>query len=125
MTGLKDPQIHTMTVSQFRDEDSIATSLTRDDEMSLTVLPIQPDGRLLDGQSLDKFDERTRAEVLNLNAVPAPAGWKKRLARCNRDDDGRVLLEVTADTQGAWMNQEMKLCYSENFGLERGNDESA
>jgi len=118
-------RLTTMTVSQFRDEDSIATSLTRDDEMSLTVLPIQPDGRLLDGESLDKIDNRTLAELLNLNAVPAPASWKKRLARCKRDDDGRVLLEVTADAQGAWMNQEMKLHYSENFGLERGNDESA
>jgi CRISPR-associated endonuclease/helicase Cas3 len=118
-------RLTTMTVSQFRDEDSIATSLTRDDEMSLTVLPIQPDGRLLDGESLDELDERKLAEKLNLNALPAPASWKKRFARCKRDDDGRVLLEMTAEAQGGWMNQEMKCRYSEDFGLERGSDESA
>jgi CRISPR-associated endonuclease/helicase Cas3 len=119
-------RLATMTVSQFRDEDSVATSLTRDDEMNLTILPIQPNGRLLDGESLDELDERTLAEVLNLNAVPAPASWEKRLARCKRDDDGRLLLEVTADAQGGWVNQEMKLHYSEDFGLERGgSDESA
>ena len=114
-----------MTISQFRDEDSIATSLTRDDEMSLTVLPVQPDGRLLDGQMVDRLDERALAEVLNLNAVPAPASWKKRLSGCKRDDDGRVLLEMTADAQGDWISQEMKLRYSRAFGLERVIDEPA
>lgn len=118
-------RLTTMTVSSFHDEGCIATSLTRDDEMSLTVLPIQPDGRLLDGKSLDKLDERTLAEILNLNTVPAPASWKKRLAGCEHDDDGRVLLEMTADAQGGWMNQEMKFRYTGDFGLERGNDESA
>lgn len=118
-------RLTTMTVSQFRDEDSIATSLTRDDEMSLTVLPIQPDGRLLDGQSLDKIDERTLAEILNLNGVPAPASWKKRLAGYKRDDEERVLLEMTADAQSFWMTNERNFRYSEDFGLERGSDESA
>lgn len=118
-------RLTTMTISQFRDEDSIATSLTRDDEMSLTVLPIQPDGRLLDGQMVDRFDERALAEVLNLNAVPAPASWKKQLSGCKRDDDGRVLLEMTADAQGDWISQEMKLRYSRAFGLERVIDEPA
>ena len=112
-------RLTTMTVTQFRDEDSIATSLTRDDEMSLTVLLIQSDGRLLDGESLDELDERKLAETLNVNAVPAPASWKKRLAGCERDDDGRVLMEVTVDPQGGWMNQEMKLGYSQEFGLEK------
>ncbi|MBI3371761.1 MAG: CRISPR-associated helicase/endonuclease Cas3 [Betaproteobacteria bacterium] len=118
-------QLTTMTVSQFRDEDSIATSLTRDDEMSLTVLLIQPDGRLLDGESLDELDGRKLAETLSVNAVPAPASWKKRLAGCERDDDGRVCLEMTPEAQGGWTNQEMKLRYSEDYGLERKIDESA
>jgi len=118
-------RLTTMSVSQFRDEDGIATSLTRDDEMSLTVLPIQSDGRLLDGQMLDRLDERALAELLNLNAVPAPASWQKRLSGCKRDDDGRVILEMTAGTQGDWISQDMKFRYSGTFGLERVNDEPA
>lgn len=118
-------RLTTMTVSQFRDEDTTATALTRDGEMSLTVLPIQADGRLLDGQALEGMDERMLAEVLNLNAIPVPASWEKRLAGCRRDDDGRLLLEMAADGQGGWVNQGMKFHYSEDFGLERGRDEFA
>ncbi len=113
-----------MTVSQFRDEDSIATGLTRDSEMSITVLPLQPDGRLLNGQHLGGSDERALAEALNLNAVPVPASWKKRLASCRRDEDGRVLLEMTADGDDNWVGLREKFRYSEDFGLTRGNDES-
>lgn len=114
-----------MTVSQFRDEERIATALTRDGEMSLTVLPIQRDDRLLDGHALSEYDEHALAEVLNLNAVPVPASWEKRLAACHRDDDGRVLLEMTFDGENSWVALGEKFRYSEDFGLMRGSDESA
>lgn len=118
-------RLTTLTVSQFRDEDTIATSLTRDDEMNVTVLPIQVDGCLLSGERLESMGDQARAEALNLNAVPAPASWEKRLASCCRDDDGRVLLEMAADGSGGWMSRGTKFRYSEDFGLERGSDESA
>ncbi len=117
-------RLTTMTVSKFRDEDSIATGLTRDSEMSITVLPLQPDGRLLNGQHLGGSDERALAEALNLNAVPVPASWKKRLASYRRDEDGRVLLEMTADGDDNWVGLREKFRYSEDFGLTRGSDES-
>ncbi|MGB5082484.1 MAG: CRISPR-associated helicase/endonuclease Cas3, partial [Burkholderiales bacterium] len=93
-------RLTTITLSQFRDEDGVATSLTRDDEMSLTVLPIQPDGRLLDGRVLDRLDERALSEALNLDAVPVPASWKRRLADLGRDEEGRVLMVVTSEGHG-------------------------
>lgn len=111
-------QLTTMTVSKFRDEDGRATALTRDGEMSLTVLPIRPDARLLDGQAMDGQDERVLAEILNFNAVPVPASWGNRLAACRRDDDGSILLEMTADTVGGWVSMGEKFRYSEDFGLE-------
>ncbi len=111
-------RLTTMTIRTYRDEDSIATTLTRDGEMSLTVLPIQPDGRLLDGQAIDGQDERMLAEALNLNAVPVPASWKVRLVACRRDDDGRVLFEMVADGLGGWVGMGGKFRYSEDFGLE-------
>jgi CRISPR-associated endonuclease/helicase Cas3 len=118
-------QLTTMTVRNFRDEDDRITGLTRDGEMSLTVLPIRPDGRLLDGQAMGGHNERMLAEALNLNAVPVPASWEKRLAACRRDDDGRVLLEMTVDGEGGWVSIGEKFRYSEDFGLMRGSDESA
>lgn len=112
-------RLTTITVKDFRDEGAIATSLTRDDEMSLTVLPIQPDGRLLDGQVLDQLDERTLPEVLNLNSLPVPASWKRRLANLGRDEEGRVLMVMTGEGHGSWVSEGGKFQYSEDFGLER------
>lgn len=112
-------RLTTLTVSKFKDEDTKTTALTRDDEMSLSVLPIQEDGRLLNGEALDGMDDRMRAEALNLNTVPVPQSWTKRLAACRRDDDGRLLLVLSADGQGGWVSREMKFHYSEDFGLEK------
>ena len=122
-------QLTTMTVRTFRDEDSRVTGLTRDGEMSLTVLPIQPGGRLLNGQVLSALNERDLAETLNFHAIPAPASWKGRLSDCCLENEGNLAgyrqLEMTADGQGAWSAMGGKFHYSEDFGLERSNDESA
>jgi CRISPR-associated endonuclease/helicase Cas3 len=120
-------RLTTVTVSTFRDEDSRVTGLTRDGEMSLTVLPIQPDGRLLDGQVLSALNERDIAETLNFHSIPAPASWKGRLSDCRLESDGDLAgyhqLEMTTDVQGAWSAMGGKFRYSEDFGLERSNDE--
>ena len=119
----------TMTVRTFRDEDNRVTGLTRDGEMSLTVLPIQPGDRLLDGQALSTLNERDLSETLNLQAIPAPASWKGRLSDCRLENEGDLAgyhqLEMIADGQGAWSAMGGKFRYSEDFGLERSNDESA
>ena len=120
-------RLTTMTVSTFRDEDSRVTGLTRDGEMSLTVLPILPDGRLLDGQVLSALNERDLAETLNFHAIPAPASWKGRLSDCCLENEGNLAgyrqLEMTADGQGAWSAMGGKFRYSDDFGLERNSDE--
>jgi CRISPR-associated endonuclease/helicase Cas3 len=118
-----------LTVKSFRDEEATANALTRDGEMSLTVLPIQPDGRLLDGQVLSALNERDLAETLNLHAAPAPASWKKRLKDCRLENKGNLAgyrqLEMTADGHDGWSAMGGKFRYSEDFGLERVNDEPA
>ncbi|OGS99824.1 MAG: CRISPR-associated helicase/endonuclease Cas3 [Gallionellales bacterium RBG_16_56_9] len=122
-------RLTTLTVSNFRDEDSATTKLTRDGEMSLTVLPIQPDGRLLDGQMLSALNERDLAETLNLNAAPVPASWEKRLKDCRLENEGYLAgyrqLEMSADGHGGWSAMGGKFRYSKDFGLERVNDEPA
>lgn len=122
-------RLTTMTAKAFRDEDAQVTGLTRDGEMSLTVLPIQSDGRLLDGKVLSALNERDLAETLNLHAVPAPASWKKRLLNCRLENEGILAgywqMEMSADGHGGWSAMGGKFRYSEDFGLERVNDEPA
>jgi CRISPR-associated endonuclease/helicase Cas3 len=122
-------RLTTMTAKAFRDEDARVTGLTRDGEMSLTILPIQPDGRLLDGQVLSALNERDLAETLNLHATPAPASWEKRLRGCRLENEGDLAgyrqLEMSADEHGGWSAMGGKFRYSDDFGLERANDEPA
>ncbi|WP_295392198.1 CRISPR-associated helicase/endonuclease Cas3 [uncultured Thiodictyon sp.] len=112
-------QLSTMTLSQFRDDDERATGLTRDGEMSLTVLPLLDDGRLLDGTSLSVLDDHGRAEALLLNAVPAPRSWEKSLKEYAFDDDGRTKLPVGPTRPGAWASADGRFAYSAEFGLEK------
>lgn len=122
-------QLTTMTASQFRDEDDRVAALTRDGEISLTVLPIQTDGRLLNGQVLSALNERDLAETLNLHAVPAPASWKSRLLNFRLENEGVLAgyrqMEMSTDGHGGWSAMDGKFRYSEDFGLERVNDEPA
>lgn len=121
-------RLTTMTAKAFHDEETQVTGLTRDGEMSLTVLLIQPNGRLLDEKVLSALNERDLAETLNLHAVPVPASWKKRLLNCRLENEGILAdyrqLEMSADGQGDWSTMDGKFRYSEDFGLERVNDES-
>jgi CRISPR-associated endonuclease/helicase Cas3 len=128
-TREKDAQrLTTMNVCTFRDEDERINGLTRDGEMSLNVLPILPDGRLLDGQNLNQLAEREQAEVLNLNAVPAPASWKNHLRDCRMETEGPLAgyLQLIMDEEGIgiWSALDSKLRYSHDFGLEKSSGES-
>ncbi|MFN0040838.1 MAG: CRISPR-associated helicase/endonuclease Cas3 [Burkholderiales bacterium] len=126
----KDAQrLTTMTVSSFRDEDDRITGLTRDGEMSLSVLPILPDGRLLDGQSLADLPEREQAEAININAVPVPASWNKHLRDCPFEKEGPLAgysqITLNFAAPGSWSAANGKFHYSQDFGLEKARNESA
>jgi CRISPR-associated endonuclease/helicase Cas3 len=75
------------------------------------------------------LNERDLAETLNLHAAPAPASWEKRLKGCRLENEGDLAgyrqLEMSADGQGCWSAMDGKFRYSEDFGLERVNDEPA
>lgn len=118
-------QLTTMSMSQFRDEDARVTSLTRDDEMSLSVLPVQRDGALLDGEVLDDCDGQVLPELLELNVVPAPSSWRGRLSGLDCDADGRVKMSMIREGTGTWVSEDGRFRYSTYFGLERVEDESA
>ncbi|MDY0331748.1 MAG: CRISPR-associated helicase/endonuclease Cas3 [Thiomonas sp.] len=122
-------QLTSMTVASFRDEDGRITSLTRDGEMSLSVLPLTADGCLLDGQRIEAIAERDLAEQLNLNVVPCPASWAKRLHDCRKETDGPlagVWQLVTAETApGVWHSGDGQFTYSKDFGMEKRRHEPA
>jgi CRISPR-associated endonuclease/helicase Cas3 len=111
-------QMINMPRKQYSDDDDRITIKTRDGEMSLTVLPVHADGRLLDGQALVELDDRGRVEAQNMNAVPVPASWGRRLIACDRDDEGRYLLKVSQDAEGVWVGRcgEDRYRYTEDFG---------
>lgn len=116
-------QLASMTVSSFRDEDGRITSLTRDGEMSLSVLPVTADGCLVDGQRIKDIPERDLAETLNMNSVPAPASWEKFLHDCRIDSEGAFAgcyqLLLSQNHDGFWQSQDGKFRYSKEFGLEK------
>jgi CRISPR-associated endonuclease/helicase Cas3 len=117
-------QLTTMTITDFRDkEGATLNSLTRDGEMSLSVLPLTADGCLIDGQRIEDLPERELAETLNLNTVPAPASWGKLLHACRIDSEGPFAacyqLVLSQIRDGFWQSQDGKLRYSKEFGLEK------
>jgi CRISPR-associated endonuclease/helicase Cas3 len=129
ITRMKDAQrLTTMTVSSFRDDDERITGLTRDGEMSLTILPVTADGCLLDGQRITDLPEREQAEALNLSAAPAPASWKNSLRDCKQDKDGVLAgylqLVMSEAPAGVWCSTTGKLTYTQDFGLEKRRHES-
>jgi CRISPR-associated endonuclease/helicase Cas3 len=121
-------QLTTMTVASFRDDDDRITGLTRDSEMSLGVLPLTTDARLLDGEHIDAIPERDLAETINLDTVPVPATWKASLHDCHRESEGALAgvyqLELALVSEG-WRSNDGKFVYSKDFGLERRRHESA
>lgn len=127
---MKDAQrLTTMTVSSFRDDDDRITGLTRDDEMSLTVLPVGADNCLLDGQCIAAIAERDLAEALNLNAVPAPVSWRNSLSDCRMESKGLLAgyrqLVMSESSAGNWCSHNDQFTYSRDFGLEQRRHESA
>lgn len=122
-------RLTSMTVSAFRDDEgSTINSLTRDGEMSLSILPVQAGGRLLDGQSLDDIDESDLEERLNFHEVPVPSSknWRANLDGCRMDKEGIMAgyyqLVMIPDGQGGWRSANGKLQYSDEFGLEKMPD---
>ncbi|MBL8510382.1 MAG: CRISPR-associated helicase/endonuclease Cas3, partial [Betaproteobacteria bacterium] len=125
----KAERLTTMTVKAFQHVDDNLIGYTRDGEMSLNVLPILANGRLLDGQSLDALTKRERAEAINLNGVPAPASWEKLLHDCPIDSDGPLAgywqLQMQPDGEGRWSTLKGNFYYSEELGLEESPGKEA
>lgn len=116
-------QLTTMPWRTFRDQEGEITSLTRDGEMSLSVLPLTADGSLLDGPRIEDMPDQQLAEALNLNSVPVPASWGKLLYDCRIDSEGPFVgcyqLVLSLAGGGFWQSRDGNFRYSKEFGLEK------
>ncbi len=110
-------------MTPFADTDQNASSLTRGKEMGLTVVPIRAEESkktLLDGERLDDVNEFQRDELLNMNTVSVPAGWRWLPSF----EDGYIYLPMkNIGEDWFWKNGKYSLKYSKDFGLEQVEEE--
>ena len=104
------------------DEDDRATTLTRDGEMSLTVLPVfEQSGKFvtLENEHVDD-DSKRYWELVSLNSVCVPSSWKHLFGNCVKKDNVVYLL-MQKTVEGGWQSELKKdlLLYSVQQGLER------
>lgn len=111
-------------VNPFADSDESVTALTRDGEMSLTIIPYvdSPNGpQLLDGELVNGLDDFRRAEELAMNSIAVPARWRAWMRELGQvDDEGRYWVNMAERKEG-FVIEGMKVAfrYRRDTGLER------
>ncbi|WP_257263597.1 CRISPR-associated helicase/endonuclease Cas3 [Endozoicomonas sp. ONNA2] len=95
--------------NDLKDTDSHVAALTRDGEMSVTVVPVitneQGESCLLNGIRFTSLEGGERFEQISLNSLGVPASWKNKGALPEPDDDGLIWLPMVPEGdgyQGAW-----------------------
>lgn len=117
-------QLMNSSMSPLSDDDGNVSVLTRDGEMSLSLVPYFQDESgakyLLDKQKLPKTDAIDRNEAINLNTVPVPASWSKYLP--DSDETGLIWLEMGPVKSGyKVVSGNWLYSYSSMNGLQRHN----
>jgi len=115
-----------MNIREFRDDQDTVASLTRDEEMGYTVLPLNADGKaFLDGRKLRSLDDTDKAEAINLNGIPAPASWDcLKSLEVDKEREACRVLPMLPDGEG-WRGEagSTVLVYSQEYGLEKAGKE--
>lgn len=111
-------------INPFADTDETVAAITRDSEMSLTLIPFTDTGQgrqLLDGEAVPGLDEFQRAEVLAMNSIGVPGRWARWLVDVTeKDEEGRYWLKMDKDEEGFVMERgKLILRYHRDTGLER------
>jgi len=104
------------------DEDDRAATLTRDGEMSLTLLPVFKQSGTLVTLENGLVDQESKQywEQVSLNSVSVPDSWKHLFVNCTKKD-GVVYLVMQKTAEGVWQAEfeKVQLLYSVRQGLER------
>lgn len=106
--------------SYFSDESDKASVLTRDGEVSLTLLPCVEKGKsrlTLEGELLDKQSEHYWEQV-SLNSVSVPSSWSDMLSDCSKEDGIYFLsMEQQNEVWFAMLNGKHRITYHKTLGL--------
>lgn len=104
------------------DEDDRISMLTRDGEMSLTVIPvIKIDGNLatLEGEPLDKIEDWRYWEVLNWHSLGTRQSWKSCLPKPDKEGIFFLPMQLIDQESGQYESENGLLTYSKTKGLEK------
>ena len=107
------------------DTDGNVMALTRDGEMSLSVLPCyydqQGDKCLLNADVIDELEKANYFESVNLNSVAVPASWGKYERLGKPDQNGILWLEMEKTSQELFIGVvgDYKFTYQSDTGLSR------
>ena len=109
------------TINSLDDLSEKANSLTRDGEMSISLIPVLNDGssiKFLDGIDISAFEEWEKWEAFSMNSVPVPSYWKNELQLFEK---GYMKIEMNKVTDDTWRTDigKYNFCYSKERGLER------
>ena len=106
------------------DEDEKVTALTRDGEMSLSIVPYieTSNGRqLLDGPLFDQLSEWEQAEALAMNKINVPRSWGSVLPNGESDKNGMIwlLMKQEGEYWQAEGNRNTLIRYHPVWGMEK------
>ncbi len=104
------------------DEDDRVSMLTRDGEMSLTVIPvIRIDGKLatLEGVLLNSLANWQYWEVLNWHSLGTRQSWKSYLPKPDKDEIYFLPMQLIDQESGQHQSENGLLTYSKTKGLEK------
>lgn len=110
-------------VEEFSDTDSNVSSLTRDGEMSMNILPVKETVKgvtlLEDDTPLKELEQWWKDEAINLNMVSVPHSWIKK-GFLPQAENGLVRMLLTAKDKG-WQGEfnDVTVRYTKEYGLER------
>ena len=117
-------QLMNASMNPLSDDDSTVSVLTRDGEMSLSIVPYWASangGRiLLSGADLNELDDSERFEAINVNTIPVPSSWGKKSGQLPEpDQDGLIWLEMTDSGQTSCLIADVSYFYDRNYGFKR------
>ncbi|SEG52549.1 CRISPR-associated helicase/endonuclease Cas3 [Oceanospirillum linum] len=117
-------QLMRSSMNSLTDDDASVSVLTRDGEMSLSLVPFyinaQGEHCLLNGEPLPPQSDLTRIETINLNTVPVPHSWGKREALPEQDSDGLIWFEMQQNGAVLTMQyQQWRYQYTSTVGFQR------
>ena len=114
----------TLVNTYFSDTEGNSSSLTREGEMNLSIIPVmEQNGHrcFLDGTNVPKANDKYNREQLSQNSIGVPDGWRKILPKTH---DNLYYLPMQKTDDGWRFNYEQGyLLYTQKEGLQRIKNE--